>query len=71
MAKRIVGYSDGDGIDVVFVFSGVEVFSKLCIERLAQRVLASDHKTVSDVLRGEALLIHHAYAPQADQPEFL
>jgi Proteasome subunit len=64
-ARKIVGYSDDNGIDVLFAFSGVEVFSKMCIDRLAKRVLASDHRTVLDVLRDEALLIHQTYAPQA------
>lgn len=63
-AEKLIGYSNDD-IDVVFAFAGVEVFSKMCIERLAQRILTSQVSDVEQVLRDEALSIHQTYAPQA------
>jgi hypothetical protein len=63
-AEKLIGYSNDD-IDVIFAFAGVEVFSKMCIERLARRILTSEVSNVEQVLRDEVLNIHQIYAPQA------
>jgi len=63
-AQKVFSYSSSD-VDVVFAFAGVEVFSKMCIERLSKRVLASTASEVAEALRDEALSIHQTYAPQA------
>jgi hypothetical protein len=63
-AQKIFTYSENQ-VDVVIAFAGMEVFSKMCIERLARCVLTSDLNSVEEVLRAEALGIHEAYAPRA------
>src|SRR5271170_6684014 len=40
-APKIFSYSENQ-VDAVFAFAGSEVFSKMCIERLAKRILASE-----------------------------
>jgi hypothetical protein len=63
-AEKILAYS-GENVNAIFAFAGGEVFSKMCIERLAECVLESGVTNVEDKLRNEALLIHQMYAPWA------
>jgi 20S proteasome alpha/beta subunit len=63
-AQKIFSHSENQ-VDAVFAFAGMEVFSKMCIERLAKRVLASDLDNVEKLLQEEALSIHETYAPHA------
>jgi hypothetical protein len=63
-AQKTFSYS-GNQVDAVFAFAGTEVFSKMCIERLARRILASELSNVEQALQEEALSIHEAYSPRA------
>jgi Proteasome subunit len=63
-AQKIFSYSKNQ-VDAVFAFAGMEVFSKMCIERLAACILASNFDSVEQVLQTEAFNIHEAYAPRA------
>jgi len=63
-AQKIFSYSSSE-VDAAFAFAGVEVFSKMCIERLSRCVLASEPSNIEQILRDEALAIHQTYSPQA------
>jgi hypothetical protein len=64
-ASKILTYS-ANQVDVVFAFAGMEIFSKMCIERLAKRVLNSTTENIEQVLQEEALLVHETYSPTSD-----
>jgi hypothetical protein len=64
-AEKLLGYSNDNDISAVFALTGAEVFSKMCIDRLAKRVLNSNASDVNQDLRDETLRIHQEYAPQA------
>jgi len=63
-APKTFSYS-ANQVDAVFAFAGMEVFSKMCIERIAKRILASELDNVEQLLQEEALSIHEAYSPRA------